>query len=206
MRNIFVIGVSGGFGTGKTTVANIFKKLGAKVIDADKIAHQLLRLRSPVYKKTVFKLGKAILNKDTSINRNRLAEIVFNDREKLSAYLKIIHPEIIKLIKHKLKHPQETGKIKVIILDAPLLIEAGLKKLVDKLVVVATKRDIQLLRIKNKFGLSKSDILKRIKLQLPLSKKIKAADYVIDNNGTEKRTEKQVRQIWGEVKRWTLST
>lgn len=200
MPKIFIIGVTGGFGTGKTTVANIFKKLGAKVIDADRIAHRLLFKKSAVYNKTVAEFGCRILNKDETIDRKRLSRIVFNDARKLRAYLKIIHPEIKRIIKREIKQASDGTKARVIVLDAPLLIEAGLAKAVNKLLVVKAKRDIQICRLKNKFALNKSDILKRIKFQLPLSKKIKMANFIIDNSRTVKDTEKQVRKIWREVK------
>ena len=168
-----IIGVTGGLGTGKSSVSSIFKKLGAGLIDADKVTHNLLARNSPVYKKTVLRFGKAILNKNKSINRDRLADIVFDNPGELSAYLKIIHPEIKRIIRRQIEQSKFCKRAKVIVLDAPLLIETGLRSVVDKLVVVKTNKKIQALRLKRKFGINESRILKRIKFQLPLSKKIK---------------------------------
>lgn len=190
-----VIGVTGSFGTGKTTVAGIFKKLGAGVINADKIAHNLLIFGSPAYKKTVSLFGNRVLNKDRSIDRKKLAAIIFNNRSDLARYLKIMHPPIKKIIRGQIKG----AKDKVIVLDAPLLIEANLEKAVDALIVVKANRKNQAARVKEKFGLNNSDILKRTRFQLPLSDKIKLADYTIDNNGTLSQTKKQVKQVWDKL-------
>lgn len=195
-----IVGVTGGFGTGKTFVSNTFRKLGASLIDADRITHSLLVRGSIVYGKIVSKFGQDILNKNGSINRKRLADIVFDNRKKLSSYLEIIHPEIIEIIRQQIKKTIRIyKKSKIIILDAPLLIETGLNLIVDELVVVKTNKEIQLLRLKNKFGTDKTNILKRIRFQLPLSKKLRLADYIIDNNGTQKQTVQQVRQIWEKL-------
>lgn len=198
---MLILGVTGSFGTGKSTVAGIFKKLGAKVIDADKIAHGLLRPGSSVYKETVLKFGKSALGTGGVINRKALAEIVFNDARKLSLYLKIIHPAIIRIFKREIKQARQANRKRIIVLDAPLLIEAGLEKEAGKLIVVKTNRVIQISRLKNKFGLARCDILKRIKFQLPLSAKLGLADYIVDNNRSIKQTEEQVRKIWVAVKR-----
>lgn len=202
MRKVLIIGLTGGFGTGKTTVAAIFRKLGAEIIDADQIAHSLLMpRRSELCKKIISIFGLQVLNKDKSINRKKIADIVFNDAKKLSDYQKIIHPAIIKEIRSQIRRARKNIPGKIIILDAPLLVEARLDKAMDKLIVVKAARRIQISRLTDKLGLKKADILRRIKFQLPLSQKIKIADYVIDNNRTLKTTEKQVEKTWGKIRR-----
>lgn len=199
IQKMYLIGLTGGFGTGKTTVAKIFKRLGAKVIDADKIAHGLLAINSPVYKKTVLKFGKGLLEKNKTLNRAKLAKVVFGDAGMLAAYLKIIHPQIKKVIERKITSFKKSPKCCIVVLDAPLLIEAGLDKGVDKIIVVETNKKNQFFRLADKSGFKKADVLRRIKFQLPLSEKIKMADYVIDNNAALKDTEAQVKQVWNSI-------
>jgi dephospho-CoA kinase len=189
--NRIIIGLTGSFGSGKTTVARSFSTLGAKVIDADKIAHSLIIPRGAVYKKIVSVFGKDILDKNKRIDRVKLGRIVFFDKKLLFKLSRIIHPEVIKIIKNKIRD----SKSRLIVLDVPLLIESGLNKIADKVIVVKAMRYKQIERIKNKTHLSKAEILKRIKNQMPLRQKEHFADFIIDNNGSIKETEKQVRKI-----------
>lgn len=186
-----ILGIAGGFGSGKTTVAKMFKSYDAKIIDADKIAHALLRQRSKIHKKIIRVFGTGIVDKDNSINRSKLAKIVFSDKNLLNRLNKIMHPAVIKIIKTQITASQA----KIIVLDAPLLIEAGIRKLVDKLIIVNSSRGKQIERASKKTSLSKIDIVRRIKSQFPLQNKVRLADFVIDNNGTIKKTKKQVEQI-----------
>lgn len=187
-----IIGLTGSFGTGKTKVSQIFKSLGACVIDADKIAHGCLKSRTKIQRKIIKIFGKKILNQDKSINRKKLAGIVFNNQKLLKELNKLVHPEVIRLMKRAIR----TCKKNVVILDVPLLVEASLINMVDKLIVVKSSRKSQIERIQKKLGLKRSDILKRIKSQLSLSDKIRLADFVIDNTGRVCVTRKQVREIW----------
>ncbi len=186
-----ILGITGGFGSGKSTVAGIFRSFGAKVIDADKIAHRLIRRKTKAYNKVIDVFGKGVLNRDKAIDRAKLAKIVFKDRGSLKKLNKILHPRVIKAIKEEIK----SGHKRVIVLDVPLLIEAGLRKMVDKLVVVTATREKQIERTCNKKGFTRPDILKRIRAQIPLSRKIRLADFIIDNSSTLKKTKKQAEQI-----------
>ena len=186
-----ILGITGGFGSGKTTVARIFKSFGAKLIDADKIAHRVLKQGGKVYKKIIKTFGRDILKKNRQIERQRLAKVVFNNKNLLKRLNGIIHPEVIRIIKNEIK----VSRARVIVLDAPLLLEAGLGRIVDKLIVVKITKGRQIERIKNKTSLSKADILKRIASQIPLRAKVRLADFVIDNSGTVEKTKKQAEQI-----------
>ncbi len=191
-----IIGVTGSFGTGKSFVASIFKRFGAKIIDADLLARRALRRNSPSYKKALTTFGDGILGNGRSIDRRRLAEIVFTDRTKLEKLNRIIHPEVIKDIKAAIAR---SANGEAVVIDAPLLVEANMIGLVDKLVVVESSRKVQVERCMKKFGIKKGDILKRIRSQIHINKKIEMADFVIDNGGTRSETRKQAVKVWGEI-------
>jgi len=190
-RNKIILGVTGGFGTGKSTVSGLLKSFGAKVIDADQIARRLLDPGTREYKRVVALFGREILKKDKRIDRAKLGGIVFSDRRLLKRLNDIIHPSVISRIIKEIKASRRT----IVVLDAPLLIEAGLKKIVDKLIVVLANRANQISRIQRSTFLKKPEILKRINAQMPLSAKVSLADFVIDNNGAIRDTRKQVKDI-----------
>jgi len=195
-----VIGLTGSFGSGKSTVAGIFRKGGASVIDADSLAHECMRPGSRTYKKIVSIFGKSILRANSAIDRGKLGEAVFDDHCLLLILNSIIHPEVIRRIRRRVR----AAKSGLIILDAPLLIEAGLHKEVDKVVVVAANQNNQIIRLKRRCSLDRAGILKRINSQIKLKKKISLADFVIDNDGNLAQTKKQVYEIRRKLswKRW----
>ena len=186
-----LLGLTGSFGSGKSTVAGIFRSFGARVIDADKIARFYLKFGTPVYRRLIAGFGKGIIKDDGAIDRKRLGEIVFADKMALRKLNKIIHPYVIREIKRQLKG-QKTG---IIVLDAPLFIEVGLRKMADKLLVVRASRENQVKRAVKKTGFSRLEVLRRIKAQIPVSVKIRMADFVIDNDLTLENTRNQVRRI-----------
>jgi len=198
-RKKIVLGLTGSFGSGKTTVAGIFRSYGAEIIDADRIAHSCIAGGTLGYKRICKAFGKDILKKNRTIDRVKLARIVFAHKGLLKKLNKIIHPEVIRIIRNKIKKTLTCSgrqeKSKIIVLDAPLLLEAGLRRVVDKLIVVKIKRAEQLERIQRKFSFSREDILKRIKRQMPLQLKVRLADFVIDNSGTIGETKKQIEEI-----------
>lgn len=191
-RKKIVLGLTGSFGSGKTTVAGILRSCGAKIIDADRIAHRCIAPGTKTYKRICKVFGKNILKKDRSIDRVKLGGIVFGDKDLLKKLNKIIHPEVIRVIRNKIKKT----KSKIIVLDAPLLLEADLRSAIDKLIVVNIKRAKQLERIQKEFSFSRQEILGRIRCQLPLALKVRLADFVIDNSGTIGETEQQVKEVW----------
>lgn len=193
---MLIIGVTGGMGTGKTTVARIFERLGAVSLDADEIAHRLIEPKTKAYSEVVNYFGNEVLNRDKTINRKALAKQAFSSKRRLKKLCEIIHPLVYKEIEGRLKKIKKLKPKAIVVLDVPLLLESGGRSKVDKLVVVKSKREVQLKRAAKNLGLSRPQILKRIKAQMPLRKKINAADFVIDNNGTPKATRKQVSDIW----------
>lgn len=191
-----IIGVTGGFGTGKTTVANMFKALGAVLLDADTMAHKTLKKNTSSYKKIVKVFGRRILDKSGRIDRQELADITFRNKSLIRKLCSIIHPLVIEEIEKSIANARDS---RAIVIDAPLLIEAGLQKKADYLVVVKTSRSTQIGRAKKKFGLTSGEIIRRIKNQMPLGKKVRMADYVINNEGGIIKTKKSVKKIWKEI-------
>ena len=186
-----IIGLTGSFGTGKTTVARLFRAKGAYIIDADQINHQILKKNKTVIQKIVRLFGKDVLSKQGSINRKSLAQLVFKNKKDLSKLCKISHPIIIAQIKNRIKRINRNS---FIIIDAPLLIEAGLNKLLDYLIVVKADKETVIRRLKKK-GFSRNEVLHRLRMQLPLRYKLRLADFVIDNNGALNNTKKQIDRI-----------
>lgn len=199
MRGNLIVGLSGGIATGKTSVARIFSLLGALIIDADMIARKVVEPKGKAWQEVVASFGEEVLNEDLSINRQRLAELAFSQKALLQRLNEITHPEIIAEIEKQLKEMQTEGRI--IILDAPLLIEAGLTNLVDKLIVVSASEETQMERLVKRNGLTKKAVENRISAQMPLPEKIAKADIVIDNDGSEEELEEKVGQIWRQMNR-----
>lgn len=206
-----IIGVTGSFGTGKSTVAGFFKKQGACVFDADKIAHEALLRKSTVhgprstcYKKIVKIFGKEILKKNKEIDRKKLAKVVFRNKKLLNTLNSIVHPYVIKRIKDGVKRQRRLKSQTVVVLDVPLLIEAGLQGLVDKVIVVKAGLRQQIERCRKSYGFSRGKVLERINAQMPIKEKIRFADFVIDNSKGKERTRGEVKKIWERIRPQTI--
>lgn len=190
-----LIGLTGSFGTGKTFVASIFGSLGGQVLDADEIAHDVIKRGRAAYKRIVRAFGKGILEKGGNIDRRRLADMVFANESRLKRLNRIVHPEVVKAIKNGALNIKEG----IVVVDAPLLIEAKLVSMVDYLVVVKSSRENQIKRCMKKFHIRKEDVLDRIGHQIPIGRKIRLADFVVDNDGTRSDTRRQVKKIWRRI-------
>lgn len=178
-------------GSGKSTVARMFKTNDCQIIDADRLAHETFSIGSAVYNKIVASFGRGVLKYNKRIDRAKLAEIVFADKAALARLNSIVHRALIPEIRRRIKDSRK----KIIILDAALIIEAGLRKMVDKLVVVTARRQQQILRSQKRLALSKDEISRRIKYQISQSAKLRLADFIIDNSGQISKTRKQVSEI-----------
>lgn len=195
-----VIGLTGGIASGKSTVTALLKEKDAVIIDADKIAREIMSKGEPAWFEVLNYFGDEILNDDRSdIDRKKLAHIVFSDKAKLEVLNNITHPKIIEEIKRQVEEYKKAGK-KIIVIDAALLIETGLDKIADEVWVVAANEDIQLQRLMaREKDITKDEALKRIKSQMPLAEKLKFADRVIDNNSSIEETKKQVDKMWTKI-------
>ena len=189
-----IIGITGSIGSGKTTAAKLFSRHWYSRIDADEIGHNIIKKNSNAYKKITKEFGIDILDKNKNIDRDRLSNIVFNDKKALEKLNSITHLIIASEIKDQIKKIQKKcGNRAKIVIDAPLLLETKTKKLVDKVIVVKTDKKNILKRLNKKYAREK--IEKILKVQMPLSQKLEYADFVIDNNGDLRHLEEQVKKI-----------
>ena len=199
-------GLTGGIASGKSTVARFLKTLGARVIDADRVGHDLLLTSNPVHHKVVAHFGQEILKPGGEIDRGRLGSIVFADPQKLSELASIVHPSLIARVDElvrdlRARHPRE-----VILVDAALIYEAGVADRFAKILVAWCRPEQQIERLMAKTGLSRQDALRRIATQIRAEEKRCRADYVIDCSGTLEETRAQVEAIYPEIKRLAEET
>lgn len=195
-----IVGLTGGIVSGKSTVAKMFKDLGAKIIDADQLGHKVILPHKPAWEKIVRLFGKDLLKEDLKINRKKLGRIVFNNQNLLKKLNEITHPEIIKLIKKEISLAKnktyKNGKEKILIIDAALIYEAKINNLMDKIILVYIEENEQIKRLKKRDNLSAEEALKRVKSQMSIKEKIRFADYIIDNSSSLDKTKEQVKKIW----------
>lgn len=196
-----VIGLTGNIATGKSTVAGMLEKLGARIIDADRVARDIVKPGEPAWKEIAEKFGKGMLNDDGTINRGKLGEIVFNDEAKRKALNDITHPRIIGAIR-ELVAGYKNENIPVVVIEAALIVEkGGLKNLIDSLIVVVSSEESQIERLTARNGYSREEALARIRSQMPSAEKAGHADYLIDNSGSPENTEEQVKSVWEKIDR-----
>ena len=194
-----VIGLTGNFGTGKTTVSRFLTELGAITIDADKLGHELLTPDSEAYNELIAAFGTGILNDDRSIDRHKLAEIAFQDKAAQNRLNEIMHPKIHEKAMERIEQYRKQGN-KVVVLEAALLIEAGwTKSPVDRVWVTVAPREIIVNRLVDNKQLTEEEITARLDKQMPSEEKIKQADVVIDTNCRLEELKTRVTGLWEEL-------
>lgn len=193
------VGLTGGIATGKTSVAEMFQKKGAYVIDFDVLTHKVQEPRRPVWQAILDFFGREILNDDETINRGKLGNIVFQDKIKLAKLNEIVHPFLFKEWRHYISEIQKINPDAIVISDMPLLIEAGVRKFVDLIVLVYASPSLQVERMIMRNGFNREESLRRIASQLPIDDKIPYADIVIDNSSSLESARQKVDEIWVEL-------
>ena len=189
-----IVGLTGNFGTGKTTVAHFFEELGACVVDADKLSHEALMKGSPVYENIAALFKDARLPNGSGLDRKKIAELVFQNPERRKRLEAIVHPYVFERIAEEVTEAEE----EVVIVEIPLLFETGFEPFCHKTLVVKAKDEMILKRLKEK-GFSKEEISARQKAQMPQEEKLKRADLIIDNSGTFQETRREVEKIWKKI-------
>ncbi len=188
-----IIGVTGGIGSGKSTVSSILSKLGAKVIDADRLARDIVKRGEPAFNKIVNQFGSKVLDSNGELDRTKLSGIVFEDKIKLQELNDITHKYVADKIIELIKKYDNSNTI---VIDAPIPIEHGFLDIVDEVWVVHADTDIRIKRVMERNSLPYEDVKKRIQVQLSAEEYLKLADVVIYNNGSYSDIESDVRKFF----------
>ena len=190
-----VIGLTGGIGSGKSTVSQFLSELGAVILDADKVGHEAFKPGGEVWQQVVTAFGKQIVAADGSIDREKLGKIVFGNSDARARLNQIMHPPMYDTAKAQLEEYRKQGA-GVVVLEAPLLLEAGWTSLVDEVWVTIASEATVLKRLGERTGLSEQESLARIRSQLPSEERIKHADVVIDTDCSLDELETRVKNLW----------
>jgi dephospho-CoA kinase len=202
------VGLTGGIASGKSVVGEMFVALGAHLIQADTIAHQLMQPGQAVYQEVVRHFGDGILNPDGSVNRARLAEAAFGAGgrpSRIQELNQIVHPAVIRKQDEWLEEVGRQDSRAIAMVEAALILEAGAAKRFDRLVVVTCRPEQRIQRWAARVGVdeetARREVTRRMAAQLPDAEKVKAADYVIDNSGSLDNARERVREVYGALKR-----
>ena len=193
------VGLTGNIASGKSTAARVFVELGARIIDADVIAHALLEPQTETYKKVVERFGRGIVKVDGTINRVKLGEIVFHDAAQRNLLNGIVHPEVRTEVLRQIFELEKDSTGGIIIIDAALMVESGFYKLYDRLIVVFCHPALQLARLISRDGLSIPEARARMAAQMPVEEKLQVANYKIDTSGTLRRTREQIEAVYRDL-------
>lgn len=193
-----VIGLTGGIGSGKSTVSRFLAELGAVVIDADKVGHQAFLPGTKLWQEVVAAFGEGVLGAGGEIDRKKLGEVVFNSPELRSCLNEIMHPAMYDMVKAQIDDYRRRG-VAVVVLEAPLLIEAGWTPLVDEVWVTVAPEETVLKRLERRSGMSGADSLARIRSQLATEERIKHADVVINTDCTLDELRAKVKELWQKL-------
>jgi dephospho-CoA kinase len=218
------VGLTGGIASGKSAVGEMFVALGAHLVQADRIAHELMLPGQPVYNEVVRHFGGAILNPDLSVNRAKLAEAAFGSSvsgaegepstrsatpSRIQELNRIVHPAVLRSQNEWMEEMGRQDPHAVAIVEAALILEAGAAKSFDRLIVVTCSDAQRIARFaaRQKLDLeaARKEVERRMAAQMPDAEKIKAADYVIDNSGSLEQTREQVRQVWEKLSALVVS-
>ncbi|HEY6182729.1 MAG TPA: dephospho-CoA kinase [Terriglobales bacterium] len=196
------VGLTGGIAAGKSIVGEMFVRLGAHLIQADQISHQLMQPGQPVHKEVVRHFGSAILNPDQTVNRPKLAEAAFSGR--IQELNQIVHPAVVKRQREWMDEIGQSDPHAIAIVEAALILEAGFEGDFDRLIVVTCRPEQRAQRWAQRMNLDEEkarlEVTRRMAAQLPDEAKIKAADYVVDNSGSLDETQKQAGEIFAKLK------
>ena len=199
------VGLTGGIATGKSLVASMFAELGAHIIDADSIGHELMTPGESVYDEIVKRFGTEILNPDKTVNRAKLAELAFDQRRpRIYELNSLLHPGIIQKYEKRMEEIGAREPNAIVMLEAALLLEAGLRRRFDRIIVVSCKPQQRIERWEKRLHVdadtARREVTRRMMAQAPDEAKIQAADYVIDNSGSIEETRTQVEKVFATLR------
>ncbi len=193
------VGLTGGIASGKSTVSEAFARLGAKVLDADEVAREVVLPGKPAWTELRHTFGSEFFHPDGRLNRSKLRRLVFADPEQRSRLNEIVHPEVMREIDFRFEQLTSSAEHAVVLVDVPLLIEVGVAHRFDKVVVVYANESVQVMRLMQRDGLSREEARQALSVQIDLREKAQKADFVIDNSGTPGETQAQVEKVWQEL-------
>ena len=193
------VGLTGGIASGKSTVSEAFARLGAKVLDADEVAREVVLPGKPAWTKLRRTFGSEFFHPDGRLNRSKLRRRVFANPEQRSRLNAIVHPEVMREIDFRFEQLTSSAEHAVVLVDVPLLLEVEAADRFDRVVVVYVNETVQLDRLMERGGLSAEEASQALSTQIPLRDKVKQADFVIDNSGTLEETQAQVEKVWQEL-------
>ncbi len=199
------VAITGGVGSGKSTVARMFKELGAVVLDADEAARAVVAPGQPAWEELRRAFGPEFFRSDGSLDRARMAHLVFNDPEARRRLNRIVHPEVAREMARSLADLEGRG-VPLVLVEVPLLFECRLEGAYDRVIVVYVPPEVQVERSKKRDRRGKQEIAGILAAQWPLEEKRRRADYVVDNRGSFKDTRRQVSQIWRKLKKILLTS
>jgi len=194
---MLLVGLTGGIGAGKSTVARLLGARGAAVIDADDLARRAVAPGTIGFERVVRSFGPEILSDDGDIDRRRLADIVFADDERRRELEAIVHPEVARLFAEAVEPRRDTTD--VVVYAVPLLVEAGLAEAFDLVVAVVASADRRVARVSSERGMDEGEIRRRIATQASDEERARAADVLLDNDGDLDRLERQVDRLWRDL-------
>jgi len=193
------VGLTGGIACGKSTVARMLAEKGAVLIDFDELAHAVQEPEGAVWREIIRHFGEEILHEDRTIDRRKLGETVFADREKRELLNRLVHPAIFEEWQRRLAEIQVRRADAIVVSDIPLLIEAGLKGMVDLVLLVYITPEKQIRRVMARDGFSREEAERRLAAQMPIEEKLRWADIVIRNGGSPEETRRVVSEVWMEL-------
>jgi dephospho-CoA kinase len=198
---MLIVGLTGGVASGKSVVSQVWKEEGAYLIDADRIARELVQPRTPAWKALVKAFGKEILQEDGSIHRKKLATRVFSNPVERELLNRILHPRIKREIDRRIKGIGQKGPKAIVVIDAALLVETGYCRDVDKVVVVTSTKKQQIERLRRREEMDQEMARGIIDSQISGEERIKVADIIIRNEGSRKKTERKAKEVFEELKK-----
>ncbi len=199
--NRLLLGVTGGIATGKSTVVNMLRELGAPLIDFDVLARQVVEPDEPAWKDIVAYFGEQVLQEDRQIDRKKLSDIVFRDFEKRKKLESFTHPRIFEAFFAQLNGIVEKDPNAIVLVDVPLLIELNLQYMFHKTLLVYVPQETQIKRLMERDGIGEEEALSRIKAQFPIEDKVGYADYVIHNDQSVEETRRQAQDLWQTLRK-----
>ena len=200
-NNPLLVAITGGIGSGQTTVAKLFEKWGAKVINADLKAKEIMQKDREIRRALQRTFGNGVFYRNGRLNTRRLAELAFKDELHTQKLNQIVHPRMVSYIVDEMEEARFSKRYPMVVIDAALVYEINIEQLFDAIVVVYAPLDERYRRVRQRDGMSKQEFFSRVDRQIPLEEKRKWADFVIDNSKSPEETEKEARQVFDKLLR-----